>query len=87
MTRYRQLNGEADHAWIFRLGALGLPLVLAMAIAGTWKRCLRHAPHYGVRWFELPAALAAAVPAHAMELPGIWSALHGGRIDTAGSYR
>jgi hypothetical protein len=87
MTRYRRLNGEASHAWIIRLGALGLPLVLAMAIAGTWKRCLKHAPRYGIRWFELPAALAATVPAHAMEIPGIWLALRDGRLDSAGSYR
>ena len=87
MTRYRQLNADSDHAWMFKLGVLGLPLVLAMAIAGTWKRCLKRASYYGIRWFELPAALVVAVSAHMMEIPGILLALRGGRIEKVGSYR
>jgi len=61
--------------------------VLAMAIAGSWKRCLKRRSYYGIRWFELPVALAVAVSAHAMELPGILLALHGGRIERVGAYR
>jgi hypothetical protein len=87
MTRYRQLNGDSTHAWMFRLGVPGVPLVVAMAIVGSWKRCLKYASHYGIRWFELPAALAVAVAAHAMEVPGILLALRGGWIGTAGAYR
>jgi glycosyltransferase involved in cell wall biosynthesis len=87
MTRYRQLNGDSTHAWMFRIGVVGLPLVVAMSIAGTWKRCLRHASHYGIRWFEVPAALAAAVPTHVLEVPGILLALRGGKSETIGSYR
>jgi cellulose synthase/poly-beta-1,6-N-acetylglucosamine synthase-like glycosyltransferase len=87
MTRYRQLNGDSTHAWMFRLGVAGLPLVVAMSIAGTWKRCLRHASHYGIRWFEVPVALAAAVPTHVLEVPGILLALRGGKSETIGSYR
>ena len=87
MTRYRQLNGNASHAWMFKLGVVGLPLVLAMSIAGTWKRCLRHASNYGIRWFEVPTALAVAIPTHALETPGILLALRGGRIGTGGAYR
>ncbi len=87
MTRYRQMNDDSSHAWMFKLGTLGLPLIVAMSIAGTWKRCLRHAPRYGVRWFEVPAALAIAVAVHTMEVPGILLALRGGWIEMAGSYR
>ena len=87
MTRYRQLNGNASHAWMFKLGVVGLPLVLAMSIAGTWKRCLRHASNYGLRWFEVPTALAVAIPTHALETPGILLALRGGRIGPGGAYR
>jgi hypothetical protein len=87
MTRYRQLNDDSDHAWMFKLGSLGIPLVLAMAIAGSWKRCLKRGSYYGIRWFELPVALAVAVSAHAMELPGIMLALRGDRIETVGAYR
>jgi hypothetical protein len=87
MTRYRQLNGNSTHAWMFRLGVLGVPLVMAMAIAGSWKRCLKYGSHYGIRWFEVPLALAVAVPAHALEVPGILLALRGGWIGTVGTYR
>ncbi len=87
MTRYRQLNGASTHAWMFKAGVLGLPLVMAMAIAGSWKRCLKHASSYGIRWYELPAALAVAAWAHALEIPGILLALRGGRIEATGSYR
>ena len=87
MTRYRQLNGGSSHAWMFRAGTLGLPLIVAMAVSGSWKRCLKHAAHYGIRWYELPAALAVAAAAHAMEIPGILRALRGAQSETAGSYR
>jgi hypothetical protein len=87
MTRYRQLNHNSDHAWMFRLGVPGVPLVVAMAIAGSWKRCLKHGSHYGIRWFEVPAVLAVAVAAHAMEVPGILLALRGGWINPVGAYR
>ena len=87
MARYRQLNGASTHAWMFRAGVLAIPLIVAMATAGTWKRCLKHRSRYGVRWYEVPAALAVAVSAHAMEIPGILLALRGGQLDAAGSYR
>lgn len=87
MTRYRQANDDSSYAWMFRLGVLGVPLVVAMAIAGSWKRCLRYASHYGIRWFELPVALAVAVPAHVLEVPGILLALRGGWVGAVGSYR
>ena len=87
MTRYRQLNPASSHAWMFRVGVLGLPVIVAMAVAGTWKRCLGHASDYGIRWYQLPAALAVAAAAHALEIPGILLALRGGRLETAGAYR
>ena len=85
MTRYRQLNGDAKHAWMFRLGVLGLPFILAMSVLGSWKRCLRQASWYGIRWFEVPAALAVSVLAHLLEIPGILLAFRGGQM--AGDYR
>jgi hypothetical protein len=87
MTRYRQLNCASTHAWMFRAGYLGLPLIVAMAVAGTWKRCLKYASQYEIRWYELPALLAVAAAAHAMEVPGILLALRGGRLETSGAYR
>jgi hypothetical protein len=87
MTRYRQLNPAARHAWMFRLRYVGIPMVVAMSIAGSWRRCLRLAPQYGVRWFELPLAMAVAVRAHLMEIPGMRLALRGGWIGAGDAYR
>ncbi len=80
MARYRQLNPDARHAWMFRLSYLGIALMVAMSIVDSWRRCFRLGAHYGVRWFELPVALAVAVRLHLMDIPGMRLALHGGRI-------
>lgn len=87
MARHRQQNRHSRHAWMFRLGPLGLPVVVAMSIAGTWKKCLQCASDYGIKWFELPVALAVAIPTHAMEVPGILLALRGGRLPSHDAYR
>jgi len=87
MTRYRQLNPEARHAWMFRLGRAGIPLVVGMSILNSWRRCIKLASQYGVRWFEVPVACAVAVRAHLLEVPGILLAMRGGWIETGDAYR
>jgi hypothetical protein len=87
MTRYRQLNPTARHAWMFRLGYGGIPLILGMSIIGSWQRCIKLASGYGVRWFEVPIACALAVRAHAMEIPGILLAMRGEGIGAGNAYR
>jgi hypothetical protein len=87
MTRYRQINPEAKHAWMFRLGRAGIPLVVGMSIANSWRRCIKLASQYGLRWFEVPIACAIAVRAHAMEVPGMLLALRGGWIGGGDAYR
>jgi glycosyltransferase involved in cell wall biosynthesis len=87
MTRYRQLNPEARHSWMFRMGYGGIPLILGMSTLGSWRRCLRLASGYGVRWFEVPIACAMAVRAHVMEIPGILLAMRGESIGAGNAYR
>jgi Glycosyl transferase family 2 len=87
MTRYRQLNPTARHAWMFRLGYGGIPLILGMSTLGSWRRCVKLRSGYGLRWFEVPIACALAVRAHALEVPGILLALRGEGIRAGDAYR
>jgi hypothetical protein len=72
---------------MFRLGRAGIPLVVGMSIANSWRRCIKLASQYGLRWFEVPIACAIAVRAHAMEVPGMLLALRGGWIGGGDAYR
>jgi len=87
MTRHRQLNDDATHAWMFKLGTLGLPLIFLMSIAGTWKNCLKRASSYGVRWFEVPVAMLVAIRVHLMEISGVRLALQNGELSGDGAFR
>lgn len=86
MARFRGLDPDASHAWMFRIGVLGLPFIFAMAVAGSWKNCLKHPSGYGVRWWEVPIAMAIAIPVHALELPGVYLALRGGTLAYGDGY-
>jgi hypothetical protein len=87
MARYRQINPEARHAWMFRLGDAGIPMVLGMSVLDSWRRCVKYGTHYDLRWYELPLAMAVAVRAHLMEVPGMRLALRDGFIETRSAYR
>ena len=87
MTRYRQVNPTARHAWMFRLGYGGIPLILGMSTIDSWRRCVKLGSGYGLRWFEVPIACALAVRAHALEVPGILLALRGEGIRAGDAYR
>jgi len=54
--RLRQLDPRVPHAWMVRLGIASIPLVLAARTVDSWWDCARAGRHYGLRWFELPAA-------------------------------
>jgi hypothetical protein len=77
--RVRQLEPRTPHAWMLRLGVLTIPAVLAARVIESWTNCVRAGRHYGVRWFELPAAFAIAVGVHLLEVGGMREALAEGR--------
>jgi hypothetical protein len=80
--RIRQLNPRVPHAWMVHLGLLSIPLILAARTLDSWWDCVRAGRHYGLRWFELPAAFATAVAVHLLEIGGMVSAFaeaRGGR--------
>jgi cellulose synthase/poly-beta-1,6-N-acetylglucosamine synthase-like glycosyltransferase len=64
-------------AGLTRLGLAGLPLIVAGKTLDGLGDCLRCAHAYGVRGYELPAALALAVWLHLLEAPGMALAFRG----------
>lgn len=73
-VRVRQLDPRVSHAWILRLGAFSIPLIVAARTLDSFRDCIRAGRYYGLRWFELPAALVAAVYVHLLEIGGMASA-------------
>ncbi|MEO8575727.1 MAG: glycosyltransferase family 2 protein [Gemmatimonadales bacterium] len=72
------------HASLIRMGVVATPVVAAGKLINSWRDCFRCASAYGVRWFELPVALGAAVVVNLMEIPGMVAAYrHGSIQDTA----
>jgi len=75
---------QMPHASLIRMGILATPVVAAGKLLNTWADCLRCASAYGVRWFELPVAMGAAVVVNLLEIPGMVAAYrHGSIQDTA----
>jgi hypothetical protein len=73
-VRLRQLEPRLSHARLVRLGPASIPLILAGRVLESWGSCVRAGRHYGLRWFELPAAFATAVAVHLLEIPGMLEA-------------
>lgn len=79
--RLRQLDARTPHAWLVRLGLLSIPLVVAGRIVDSWRDCLRAGRHFGLRWFELPAAFVLAVVVHLLEVGGMMAAFSEARAE------
>jgi hypothetical protein len=73
-------------AGLARWGPIAIPLIVAGKTLNAWADCLRCGRAYGVRWFELPAALGLAVVVQGMEIRGMWDAYRG-RWVAATAYR
>jgi hypothetical protein len=63
------------YAWVARLGPLSLPVYLTGRLLQQWAKCLTTARDFGVRPWQVPYAMALAVPATLLEVPGAWRAL------------
>jgi len=72
--RLRQLDARAPYAWLVRVGVVALPFVVAGRTLDSWRDCVRAGRHFGLRWFELPAAFAIAVAVHVLEIGGMRAA-------------
>ena len=78
-VRVRQLDPRVSHAWMLKLGRLSIPLIIAGRTLDSFRDCLRAGRFYGVRWFEMPAALVIAVYVHLLEIGGMAEAFAEGR--------
>jgi hypothetical protein len=61
--------------------------VLARNVRADWARCRRHRREYGVRWHELPLALALAAVTRLYEWQGVRLARAGARVIPDTRYR
>lgn len=68
---------EIPYARLVRSGVLSLPLVWLGKLLNSWGDCLRCASSYGVRWFELPLAMATSIAVTSMEMPGMIAGYRG----------
>lgn len=76
----RLAEPQMPHASLIRMGMVATPFVAAGKLLNSWSDCLRCASAYGVRWFELPVAMGAAVVVNLMEIPGMLAAYRRGSI-------
>jgi hypothetical protein len=78
VTRLR--DATLPWAKLAQLGPLSIPLILAGKIFDSWRDCVRCGRFYGVRWFQLPAAMLLSIGVHLLEFPGMLRAYHGGGL-------
>ena len=87
MARYRIVNPDAKYAPLYRLGALGVPLIVGMSMVDSCLRCVRYHADYDIPWYQIPYAWGVAIRSHAMEVPGLLLAMRGGSMGTADAFR
>jgi len=82
----RKLEPKIPFSWVARLGALGVPILVAGSTLVSLRDCLRCRRHFGVRFTELPVALVLAIVVNLLEVPGMLDAIRGRTLDGT-SYR
>jgi len=78
--RTRLEDPTLPYAWLARLGPIAIAPILAGKVLDSWRDCLRCGRTYGLRWYEVPAALLASIGLHLLEIPGMWRAYSGGGL-------
>ena len=81
--RTRLEDPRLPYAWLARIGRLGIIPILAGKVIDSWRDCVRCGSHYGVRGYELPAAMAISVFLHFLEIPGMLQAYRGGGLSSS----
>lgn len=68
-------------ARLARLGPVSIPLILAGKVLDSWQDCVRCGPAYGIRWWQLPAAMFVSIAVHLLEVPGMLRAYQRSVLD------
>ena len=67
----RRLDPSMRFAWLLRAGVGSIAIFAPLRTLDSWWNCLRSAPAYDIRWWQLPVSFAIAVVVHALEVPGM----------------
>jgi hypothetical protein len=67
----RKVDPRQPHAWLVRLGYASIPIFVAAKTLLTARRVVVRRAAQGVRWYEVPAAIAAGFVHHLLEVPGM----------------
>lgn len=73
----RRLDPSLPFSKVVRLGPLCVPLLLCGSLLQSLWWAIRFHRDYGIRWYEVPALAGYAFVLHALELPGMTSAIRG----------
>ena len=77
----RLADRELPYSGLVRIGMPAIPAVASGKLLNTWSDCVRCASAYGVRWFEVPLAMAVSAAVNMMEIPGMIAAYRGKQIE------
>ena len=80
LIRSRQLDPAHRHAWLVRLGYASIPIFVGAKTLVTAQRIITRRATQGVRWYEVPVAIAVGFQRHLMEVPGMVTAFRGKTI-------
>lgn len=72
----RLADSSLPYASLTRWGWPSIVPILAGKVVDSWRDCFRCGRDYGVRWFELPAAMLISLGVHMLEVPGMLQAFN-----------
>jgi hypothetical protein len=71
------LDPRQPYGWLIRLRYASIPFFVVGKTLLTAKRVIQRRAAQGVRWYEVPAAIAAGIVKHLLETPGMILAFRG----------
>jgi glycosyl transferase family 2 len=72
--RTRLEDPSLPYARLARMGSISILPILTGKILDSWRDCIRCGRQYGLRAFQVPAAMLLSVGLHLLEIPGMLQA-------------